>query len=244
MKNLLILLFCFYFTNISRATESTIIVQYRNKPPYSYTKDNKPAGFLMDRTIKIFKLAKINAKYEEVPVKRIIDDIQKNNTPICSPSWYKLPEREEFAQFTLAIHQDDPHIILANVQIKDKIQKIKTLKDLVNTSDLQLGKVSGVSYGPELDAMISKAAQIPMDSTTTPLTLVKMINAKRADYMLIDAEDYKFIKENNSEDIKNLITISFPDMPKGLKRYIMCSKIVDKKIINNLNNAIKKIVHN
>ena len=47
------------------------------------------------------------------------------------------------------------------------MRSIKTLKELFAVSELRLGKVSGTSYGAELDALISTAAQTAMDSTVT-----------------------------------------------------------------------------
>ena len=180
----------------SRADEPVVTVQYRDKPPYSsYTKDGKPAGFLIERTIEIFRRANVKADFQEIPVKRITRDIQENASAICSPSWYKLPEREVYARFSLPIHQDKPHMVLAGAHIQDRLPSIKTLKELFTIPDLRLGKVSGTSYGGQLDAMISTAAQTAMDSTVTPLGMAKMIKRKRADYMLIDEEDYKFLNQ-------------------------------------------------
>ena len=53
---------------IGHATELPLVVQCRNKPPYSFTKDGKPSGFLIERTAEILKLAGIQASLQEVPV--------------------------------------------------------------------------------------------------------------------------------------------------------------------------------
>ena len=77
----------------SRWDESVFTVQYREKPLYSYTKDGNPAGFLIERTIEIFKRANVKADFHEIPVKRITRDVKENASALCSPSWYKLPGR-------------------------------------------------------------------------------------------------------------------------------------------------------
>lgn len=219
-----------------------VTVQYRDKPPYSYTKDGKPAGFLLERTLEIFKRAKVEAEFVEIPVKRIMRDIQENTAPVCSPSWYKLPERELYAQFSLPIHQDMPHLILAGSHSEEKIRASKSLKDVFANPELRLGKVSGTSYGLELDAMISTAAQTAMDATVTPLGMAKMIKRKRADYMLIDEEDYRFLNQQKEVDAEEVKPLRFPDMPAGLLRYLMCSKSVSPETMARLNKAIPQVI--
>lgn len=224
------------------AAEPVVTVQYRDKPPYSYTRDGKPAGFLLERTIEIFKRAKIKAEFVEIPVKRITRDIQDDGAPICSPSWYKLPEREVYARFSLPIHQDKPHLILAGMHAEEKIRSTKTLKELFANPELKLGKVSGTSYGAELDAMISTAAQSAMDSSVTPLGLANMIKRRRADYMLIDEEDYKFLNQQREVDAQDVKPIRFADMPTGLLRYLMCSKSVSLDTMARLDHAIAQVI--
>ena len=229
-------------TTVSWADEPVVTVLYRDKPPYSYTKDGKPAGFLIERTIEIFKRANIKATFQETPVKRITREIQENTGAICSPSWYKLPERELYARFSLPIHQDKPHLVLAGPHMRDKLRSLKTLKELFANAELRLGKVSGVSYGAELDAMISNTTQTAMDSTVTPLGMAKMIKRGRADYMLIDEEDYKFLNQQNEVDAEDVKPVRFPDMPPGLLRYIMCSKSVSPDTMARLDKAIPQVI--
>jgi uncharacterized protein (TIGR02285 family) len=229
-------------TGLCQAEEPVVTVQYRDKPPYSYTKDGKPVGFLIERTIEIFKRANVKADFQEIPVKRITRDIQENGSAICSPSWYKLPEREVYARFSLPIHQDKPHLVLVGAHVQEKLAAIKTLRELFANPEMRLGKVSGVSYGADLDTMISTATQTAMDSTVTPLGMAKMIKRKRADYMLIDEEDYKFLNERNEVDAEDVKPARFPDMPPGLLRYIMCSKSVSPETMSRLDKAISQVI--
>lgn len=218
------------------------MVLYRDKPPYFYTQDGRPAGFLLERTLEIFKRAGVRATFEEAPIKRITKQIQSSPTAVCSPGWYKLPEREEYAQFSLAIHEDKPHLVLAGAHVAEQMRATKSLRDVFANPSLKIGKVSGISYGAALDGMIAGAAQEAMDSTVTPLGLAKMIKARRADYMLIDEEDYKYLNARGDVDAEGLVPVRFTDMPPGLRRYIMCSKNVDPKTMAQLDRAIAQVV--
>ncbi len=228
--------------NASWANEVVITVQYRDKPPYSYTKDGMPAGFLIERTAEVFKLANVEAKFVEVPVKRITRDIRYNASSICSPTWYKLTERMAYARFSLPIHEDRPHLVLAGVHAQDQIRSIKSLKALLAHPTLRLGTVAGTSYGVELDAMISATEQTVMETTVSPLGMAKMIQRKRADYMFIDEEDYRYLREQNQVDATDGKPMRFADMPSGLQRYIMCSKRVSPDTMARLNEAIRQVV--
>ena len=225
----------------SKAADTDIAVQYRDKPPYSYTKDGKPVGFLMERTTEIFKRANLAASFEETPVKRITQNIQKNSSPVCSPGWYKLPERETYALFSLPILQDKPHVVLIGAQAANRARAARTLKELFANPELKLGKVSGVSYGSELDNMIGATTQVVVDSTVTPLGLARMVKFKRADYMLIDEEDYTFLNQQGEVDATHVKAVQYADMPPGLKRHIMCSKNVGANTMERINTAIRQL---
>jgi polar amino acid transport system substrate-binding protein len=236
------LLFALAAASASCADPGTVTVLYRDKPPYSYTKDGKPAGFLIERTADVFRRAHVEATFQEMPVKRITRDIRVNASAICSPTWYKLPERAAYARFSLPIHQDKPHLVLVGAHVYQQVHTVKTLRELFANPRLRLGKVSGVSYGAELDALISTAAQTALDTTVTPLGMAKMIKRRRADYMLIDEEDYNFLTQQNAVDAEDVKPMRFPDMPPGLLRYIMCSKSVSPETMARLNKAIAQVI--
>lgn len=220
----------------------TILVQYRDKPPYSHTENGQPTGFLLKRTMDIFRVAQIEASYVETPARRITQDIQADQQPICSPSWYKLPEREKFARFSLPIHQDKPHVILAHGQAAKAIRARRKLVDLFADTSLSLGVLDGVSYGPELDRAIAALPRPPIRAVLTPLQLAKMVAAQRADYMLIDQEDLSWLRQSSEFSGLDLQRIDFADMPPGLLRYLMCSRQVEPKQMERLNQAIRQLL--
>ncbi|WP_374349265.1 substrate-binding periplasmic protein [Chitinimonas sp.] len=219
-----------------------ITIEYRDKPPYSYTEQGRPAGFLLTRMAAVFLRANVPVAFEEIPVRRITADLQANNRPICSPGWYKLPEREAYARFSLPIHQDPPHVVLAAPHAVVQIRAHKTLASLFADPNLTLGVVDGVSYGPELDARIAALPRPAMRASVSPLQLVKLIANRRADYMLIDQDDLSVLEQSSPPGNMGIVRFDFPDPPQGLKRYLMCSKQVDAATMERLNAAIRQVV--
>jgi len=219
--------------------EEPLLMVFRSKPPYSYTEDGVQKGFLLEKTQQILKNVGINATFAEVPPRRIFQDIQANQERICSFGWYKNPEREAYAKFSLAMHQDRPHLVLANQKAAEKIKRLKTLKNLMAAKDLTLTMVDSVSYGQEIDAMIATFPGTIDKGPLAPQRVAEKLAADRADFMFIDHDDYEYLKATATSfphDV--LVQMTFPDAPAGLKRYILCSQKVDESTMSLINAGI------
>ncbi|MBV8656648.1 MAG: transporter substrate-binding domain-containing protein [Burkholderiales bacterium] len=237
MLPLSILLFAAAATDAS----APVIVEYREKPPYNYTEAGIPKGFLVDRVRDIFGSAKVEMRFEAVPANRLMADIEANTRPVCSPGYYRLPERERFARFTAAMYVDKPHALIANHLQASSIRHLGTLKALLASSQYTMGVVDGVSYGAELDAAIGRLPRAPMRAAVPPGQLVKMVGAGRADFMLIDEEDLQFLGSSGQLAVLGVERVQFPDPPAGLRRHIMCSRAVSAETIRRLDAAIQKL---
>lgn len=218
-------------------------VEYRDKPPYTYSESGQPRGFIIDMTQEIFRRAGVAATYSEVPVKRIFANIQNDSEAICSPSWYKLADRELYANFSLVIHKDRPHMVLVAPRVIELVKQHQSLSSLFEDPRLKLGVVAHVSYGPELDLVIESKSHSVTDSARSVESLAKMVSLNHgADYMLIDREDYDYINRMGEISAMGLLPMYYSDMPPGLNRYLMCSKSVDAETMARLNQAIRELL--
>lgn len=222
--------------------QAPLTIEYRDKPPYSYTVDGKPAGFLMERTIKLLKRAGIEARHAEVPIRRTLQHLQANQTALCSPGLYKNPEREAFARFSLPIHRDKPHVVLAHASVAAQIRALPRVAQLFADASLQPGVMDGVSYGQQLDQFLANAAKPPLRAQLAPLQLARMVGARRVDYMLIDEEDLGWLRKDPEFTPLPLVRIEFSDMPRGELRYLACSMLVSPQTVDKLNQAIRELV--
>ena len=171
------------------ATAESLLMVFRDKPPYSFVENGVEKGFLLERTRRVLARAGIEAECREMPPKRIFLEIERNEQAIC------------------------PALVLVGAD--------------------------GVSYGTELDAMI-KAFSGTIDRTLqSPLQVAKKLAAQRADFMLIDQDDSDFLIASNADFRGDgLVRIEYPDMPPGLKNYILCSQQVGDDILRRINTAI------
>lgn len=229
------------FTGGAALAQTPLTIEYRDKPPYSYTEAGRPAGFLMERTARLLKRAGIEARYVEVPIRRTLQHLQANQAPICSPGLYKNPEREAFARFTLPIHRDKPHVVLAHASAVAQIRAIPRVAQLIADGSLQVGLLDGVSYGQQLDQYLAATARPPVRAHLTPLQLARMVGARRVDYMLIDEEDLGWLRRDAEFAPLPLVRIEFADMPRGELRYLACSPQVPAQTLDRLNQAIREL---
>ncbi len=221
--------------------QATLTVEYRDKPPYSYTEGGKPAGFLMERTARVLRRAGLDARYVEVPVRRTLLNLQANQAPLCSPGLYKLPERAAFARFSMPIHRDKPHVVLAHAEVAARIRAMPKLAQLFADPTLQPGLVEGVSYGRQLDQFLSTVAKPAIRAQLSPLQLARMVGVRRMDYMLIDEEDLNWLRRDPEFTPLPLVRVEFADMPRGELRYIACSQQVPQSTLERINQAIREL---
>lgn len=216
---------------------------FRDKPPYSYMDNGSPKGFLFDRTRKVLDLAGIHASYEMLPPKRLFAEIEANLGPVCSFGWYKIPSREAYAKFSRPIHQDRPHVVLASRKVSARLRALDSLADLRRQKDLTVAAADGVSYGPDLDSFLREFAGQVDRPLLSPMQIAQSIAAGRADFMFVDQDDLDYMRGDSAAFVSlGVQAIEFRDLPPGLRRYILCSRSVDDRLIERMNDAIMRVL--
>lgn len=218
--------------------QAPLTVAWREKPPYYYFDEGKVAkGFMLERAKQVFAAAGVPAVFVNEPQKRIWANFSHGTPNYCSISWYRLPERETVAQFSVPVHADLPHAVLAVPAVADRIRSHPNLKALLSDKTLTLAVVDGVSYGLELDALIASSSNRIMRRTVETSAMFRMVAFGRADYLFVDREDWNYLRLKFPE-LQSLVLIDFADMPPGLKRHIVCSRDVPAETMERLNRAI------
>jgi uncharacterized protein (TIGR02285 family) len=220
----------------ARSEPQALTVAWRDKPPYHYTEAGVGKGFLLERARQIFATAGVPARFVGEPQKRIWAKFAHGATNYCSISWYKLPEREALAQYSMPFHEDLPHTILIAPGSVAQVKSHATLAALLADPALTLGVVDGVSYGPELDRMIKTSQNRVMGRTVDTTLMIRMLSSDRASYMFVDREDWEHYRHQGDRPLA--VQYELPGMPSGLRRHIVCSKDVPQATMDKLNKAI------
>lgn len=218
----------------------TITVAWRDKAPYHYMENGVEQGFLLKRARQVFDSADVPSRFVEEPAKRIWSNFAGGASSYCSIGWYKLPERETLVQFSEPFHTDRPHTLLVAPDAVRQVRSHASLASLLTDRGLTLGVVDGVSYGPEIDGMIRNTQNQVDRKTVTPALMTRSVAAGRVSFMFIDRDDYEYVRERD-EAMRAAVQIDFSDMPRGLNRYIVCSKDVPREVMARLNRAIEKL---
>jgi uncharacterized protein (TIGR02285 family) len=217
-----------------------LTIAWRSKPPHQYVENGVEKGILLERARAVFQEAHLPTHFVEEPAKRIWHNFAIQTENYCSFGWYRIPERESLVQFSAIFHTDPPHTLLVAPEALAAVQKHKTLASLLDDPQLTRGMVDGVSYGPQLDAMIKHSRNHVELSSAAPLIMANMIANHRASFMLIDREDWEYMRDREN-GAHNLVQLDLQGMPNGLSRYIVCSNDVSAETMKKINAAIAKV---
>jgi len=218
-------------------------VLYFNRPPYYVFTKTGPRGIIMDKVVRIFRKAGIKAEYVLSSPSRIILSFKRGERNICSPGWFKCPEREKFAKFSSPIYQDLPLVLLTSREEEIKFKGEPSIVDVFKNKDLVWGRISSFSYGNFVHKLYKEIGPRIIQIDGTQLDLVRMLKYKRFSYILISPEQVNYLVKSAGYDLKDFKIICLRDVPYGNKRYLMFSKDVLDKMIKQINLAIKSLCY-
>jgi len=189
-----------------------------------------------------FKKANVSMRWEKTPASRQLGILRANRGRDCLLGWFKNPEREAFARYSVPIYEDRPTIALA-LAGNEKIISNRPLTDTLLSADLTLLRKSGYSYGHYIDAMISKLLPRQDMTNAENVGMLKMIHSRRADYFFISEEEAHVLTTTSGLPQKYFKFVRFTDMPSGNKRYLLFSHKVTVAEVARIDKAIKTYVH-
>jgi polar amino acid transport system substrate-binding protein len=98
--------------------------------------------------------------------------------------------------------------------------------------------VQGLSEGPQLDGMLAKYEHKTVQVTTDTVRMLKMLESRRFDFMLIPPEEVDVLLQAAQTSRDKFMLRAMNDIPQGNLRYIIYSKAVDPDLIRRIDQAI------
>jgi uncharacterized protein (TIGR02285 family) len=224
-------------TNLVKS--DVVKVAWVARPPFQYSENKQAKGSRLERVKQIFKLANIPAEFVEEPAKRIWSQLATGNGNYCSFDWYKLPEREAIAQFSIALEITAPYSILVSPNAYAKVAAHTHLDELLADSELSLGLLDAVSYGEELSVMIQHSKNKHVSIHASPSVMARMISANRASFMFINKYEWDYLRKNDAM-LSTAKLIEMAGVPLGQPSYLVCGKKMDSARMQKLNQAIER----
>jgi len=220
----------------------TLTVSYLERPPYYYIRQGHADGFLIELSKKIFQDAGVEVVFEMMPPKRIMKEIKNADNVHCSVGWFKKPEREKFAKFSLPIYRDRPVVILTTKKQKQMFAPHKTLREVFLDKSLIMATMSAFSHGSYIDGLMKDVSPKIHEISSRQNLLPKLIMNGRAAYMLTAPEEVETLVRSAGLEPDDFVSITMPDIPAGNRRYLIFTRGVSDDIIDKINISVRKFV--
>lgn len=195
-------------------------IVYEQRIPYVEKTQNSISGLVATPAIKALNKAKIDYILKEKPSKRHLYEIEANTKRICALGWFKNKHREKFAKYTLSLYQDNPLGIIAKSDRKSEFLGIDI--DTLLKKPISILTKESYSYGEFLDKKLKlykvRTNSVYIDNEK----MVTLIKNNRADFMFISPEEAKLLLKDLA--FKDISFYKIKGIPKGNKRYLICSK--------------------
>ena len=213
-------------------------IHYFEYPPYYHQMENGQAsGIIVDLARQILAAAQVEPRFSFMPAKRILHEIQSDR-PAASLGWFKTLEREQFAQFSLPIYVNRPVGVFFLRENEEKFRPYDTLEGLLQSGRVFFGRVQGLSEGPQLDGMLAKYEDKTVQVAADSIRLLKMLESKRFDFMLVPPEEVDVLLEAAQVPKDIFVLKAMSDIPQGNLRHIIYSKAVSPDLIRKIDQAI------
>jgi polar amino acid transport system substrate-binding protein len=217
-----------------------ITLHFNERPPYLKPEaDGSASGLTATPAGNAFKKSGVPMQWAKTPTNRQLHLLKSNAGKDCAIGWFKNAKREAFAKFTKPLYRDQPLIVLAPSGFNPPANA--KLEDLLSDKKTRVLVKDQFSYGPFIDALMAKYNPPKTAAAVESHRMVQMLKAGRADIMFSSPEEADYFIQQSGLAGNEVKKISFPDVPQGDLRYIMCSKQVPDEIIAKLNAHIDDV---
>lgn len=167
--------------------------------------------------------AGLRLRWEPVPFKRSLQDLQRNQQPLCVLGVFDTPERRRFARFSLPIYREEQQLFLVATRVAATLRAQRDARAAVLSPQLQLLVYDGVSYSGPLDGWIAQRQPPPVRASAGTSGLATMLVRGHADFTISVASELRDIKERGVPDAQGLEAVLLPGMPPPPQRHLACS---------------------
>lgn len=218
-----------------------ITMHYFERKPLHYINDKgKLTGLLVTPIEQVFSKAGIPVVWHQTPVNRIMATLQANDGLDCAAGFYKSPEREAFAHYSLPIYRDKGIVALSRADFTSP--QTTTAQELLARPQTRLVVKQGFVYGRYLDPLIGKMSPSQVQHVSDEVdSMVRMVRVGAADIVLVTEEEAEIYLSPAAAVSGSVRLLHLSDVPAQEYRYIACSKQVPQQVMDKLNAAIASL---
>lgn len=207
------------------------VIFYDNYFPYSYEKEETPAGLFVELTKRIVDFTSLKVTYRIYPFKRAMA-LGKRGAGLVS-GLYKTPERQRHFNYSTPYYTENV-VLISDKRLPEAL--IET--EFASIKGWRIGLLRGMSYGPAIDSAIKKGTIIE-ERVDSDLRNYKKLKLGRIDGFFIDRiSGKKLINENKDETL-----IIHPESLTHAGIHIVAAKTLknSRHIINQIDAALMRI---
>ena len=154
----------------------------------------------------------------------------------CGLGLSRSAEREALGKFTRPLYQDHPFMALT--RRADGVRPDQTLSSLLAADRSTLLVKDGYSYGAVVDAALGRHLGVVRRTSAESLQMVRMIDAARADWMIIAPEEAQVLLQQLPELSHSLKLVPIADRPAGNARHLYCNRAVPDAVIEQIDRVL------
>ena len=221
--------------SISASEESIPVLIYDRPPFYVRQADGNFAGLVAAPVGQAFERAGIPFVWTTALFQTHLAEIRSNDRPICAAGWFETEERKEYARFSIPVYQDQPWVAVG--RIENPSMWSLTFGEMISQPNIKMVAQIDFSFGAKIDQMIEDSGlTVRLVATDAARNLERILDGFE-DFLLISPEELS-VTINQVRGSEQLVQRSFPDIPLGNTRHIICSLSVSDDQIRLLNEAI------
>ena len=194
---------------------------------------------MADRVATWVRRGGLAIRWEPVPFKRSLQDLQRNQAPLCVLGVFDTPERRRFARFSLPIYQEEQQVFITARRAAPALRAQPDARAAVLAPQLQLLVYDGVAYGGPLDAWIGARQPPPVRATAGTSRLATMLARGHADFTISVASELRELQARGEPDATQLEAVLLPGMPPPPQRHLACSLKVPPAWLQRFDAAVR-----
>jgi len=224
----------------AQGTGADIEFGFNSKPPLFYFENGIPQGDVVNVVQMVCQQAALKCLFSELPFQRVMAYLEQRKPNFAALGFSKTPEREKFVKFSEPVWRDAAPVIMVRADSRKAFQAYATFADMATKSNFVFGGKEGNVYPIDstLRLMGKRDQRFSTEATKFPLLLV----AGRFDFTMLYPSEILPALQDSSIVPSAVTTISYPDLPLGMDRYLLFSEAVSAELIQRVNVAIKALI--
>lgn len=201
--------------------------------------DGVPKLPMAGRTAIWAHRAGLALRWQAVPFKRSLQELQRNREAFCVLGAFDTTERRRFARYSLPIYQEEQQVFLVASRVAAALRRLPSAQAAVQDRRFKLLVYDGVAYGGLLDAWIAQRDPAPLKASASIARLAPMLARGHADFTISVASELQELRGRGEPDVESLEVVLLPGMPQPPLRHLACSMRVAPDWLARFDAAVR-----